>query len=155
MAPGALQCGGPHEPGERLPARLTPTVAFSLSWTSDKHCYVSLFSLPLFDSQTKGKHKLRKPRVRRSEGGRRGGSFPVHCSLPAAAPLAAVPPASGAVGRPLRSPHLITEGTLHPTGDPENNHTPCARSQGPAWQPPTAPTSLRPPSVSRSDVLSS
>ena len=72
------QHGGHTRPGERLPAHLTPTVAFSLFWTSDKHCYVSFFSLPLFDSQTKGKHKLRKFCIKHSEGRRRGGAFPVH-----------------------------------------------------------------------------
>lgn len=131
MVPGVLslppQGGDPSGPGGIADTSDSHCHLFSQFWTSDKNLYVSFSPLPLlFDSQTKGKHKLRKSCVKRPEGRRRGGARPVHSQVLVCNP---VRPRAWSVG--LGSPCLITEGT------------PCILRVTPKMQPHTDHPQLR------------
>lgn len=113
---------------------------FSLFWTSDKHrCFCSPLPL-LFDSQTKGKHKLRKSCVKPSEGRRRGGPC-----LSTTRFGSVIQPGLGRGQWPRQSLSDHRGDTMHPTGDPKNATTlrsPAIKALA-SW-PRTAPTPQSP-----------
>lgn len=114
---------------------------------------ISFFSFPLFYSLTKGKHKLRKSYVRHSKGRRSEGDFPVHSQVSVCSPARPWARSAGLLEVPVWSaggPHVS-----HQWFWKMQSHTIHPQLRCPPGSPQTAPTSLHPPGVSKSDVLSS